>query len=613
MRKFITVLSCLAAIALFVVLLPTPDDTSQQQTTQRNTSFVLPENGRYRLTNITLFDGMQWHESASLLVDAGRIVSPDAGQTTSEAMQEIDGQGGIVIPGLIDAHTHSWGNALDQALSFGVTTSLDMFTDLSFFLSKKPQRAQNIPVSEGDLFSSGILVTSPGGHGTEYGFTIPTISSPDEAETFVANRLSEGADYIKIVYDATAGQPGSFSQYTSIDYATLNAVIQAAHQQQVLAVVHVMDSTSAEDAVKAGADGLVHTFANGPASDVLIAAMKAQDVFVVPTLSILASVAGEGRGRAMIENSPFSGRLPGAIESAIDNDINVSGLPDDYFLTALNNTRRMHEAGITILAGTDAPNQGTAHGISLHDELALLVESGLSPAEALQAATYGPFSRFNIGERGHLKPGAKADFIVLNKDPRKDITHTQTIRHIVKNGAKVPAYFERTKNIGSTPSTGEISNFDTDLTPVTGKRFVTSSDNIMGGNSSATLHHIENGCNGNGVLSVKGEVGNQFPFPWAGALLMFNESMDNGYNLSQFKRIVFDARGTEGTFRLMVMMPGNPRPQERTFAVSAKCERISIELADFTGVDWTSITGIGWMAGATTTPFTLELDNIAFE
>lgn len=334
---------------------------------------------------------------------------------------------------------------------------------------------------------------------------------------------------------------------------------------------------------------------------------------MVPTLSILASVAGEGRGRAMIENSPFSGRLPGAIESAIDNDINVSGLPDDYFLTALNNTRRMHEAGITILAGTDAPNQGTAHGISLHDELALLVESGLSPAEALQAATYGPFSRFNIGERGHLKPGAKADFIVLNKDPRKDITHTQTIRHIVKNGAKVPAYFERTKNIGSTPSTGEISNFDTDLTPVTGKRFVTSSDNIMGGNSSATLHHIENGCNGNGVLSVKGEVGNQFPFPWAGALLMFNESMDNGYNLSQFKRIVFDARGTEGTFRLMVMMPGNPRPQERTFAVSTKCERISIELADFSGVDWTNIAGIGWMAGASTTPFTLELDNIAFE
>ena len=609
MRFSIIVVMILALIGLFISVLPTPEVTPQPATTNAENSRAIPDSGSYRITNIAVFDGQQWHDNTELTIREGRIVNPD----TATDVTVIDGQGGFVIPGLIDAHTHSWGNALQQSLQYGVTTSLDMFTDTRFFLAKKGQRTSLDAVTEADLFSSGVLVTSAGGHGTEYGIAIPTIAHPQEASDFVAARLAEGSDYIKIVYDASASHADHKGRFTSIDYDTLAAVVRAAHAQNAMAVVHVMDLASAEHAAKAGADGLVHTFGGTPASDELIALMKSQDMFVIPTLSILASLAGEGRGQALIENSAFSSHLAADVKHAIANDIASGRVAEDYFAIAIENTRRMYEAGIAVLAGTDAPNQGTAHGISLHDELALLVDSGLSPTEALTAATYLPYSTFNLGERGHLRSGARADFIVLNKDPRTNIKHTQHIRWIVKNGFQVAAYFDTQTPPGDTPETGMVSQFNADLKSQLGGRFVVSTDQMMQGNSTATINHIAQGCHGNGALKVSGTVGKQFAYPWSGVFLMFTESMDAGYNLSNFKRIVFDVTGTENVFRLMVLTSQTGRPSEVNFTVTGQCRQVSVNLSDIGGVDWTNVTGIGWVAGAATPNFNFELDNIYFE
>ncbi|MFS1703964.1 amidohydrolase family protein [Alteromonas sp. AMM-1] len=616
MRMSIIAVVCLALIGLFISLLPTPEITPAARNSAEESSIDWPESVSYRLTNVTVFDGEQWHENTTLVVNNGRIMAlgADVGAQSGNAeLDMVDGQGGFVIPGLIDAHTHNWGNALTQSLQYGVTTTLDMFTDPQFMLSKRAQRDSLATVREADLFSSGVLVTSKGGHGTEYGITIPTIATPGEADAFVAARLAEGSDYIKIVYDASASEAGHKGRFTSIDYPTLEAVVNAAHTQHALAVVHVMDLTSAEHAAKAGADGLVHTFGGEPASEELIALMQSRNMFIIPTLSILASIAGEGRGQALITHSAFSGHIGADVEHAIANDIDSDRVSDDYFDIAKVNTRRMHNAGIEVLAGTDAPNQGTAHGISLHDELALLVDSGLSPTEALQAATYLPYSRFNIGERGNLKPGARADFVVLARDPRHDIRNTQHIRAIVKNGAKVPAYFEAETATGITPVSGVVSDFESDLTPKLGTRFVVSTDQMMKGDSVASIHYVENGCDGSGALKVEGRIGPAFPYPWAGAFLMFGETMSSGYNLSNFKRIVFDVKGTNGQFRLMVLNPQTARPSEVSFAVTSECQRVSVALEDIGGVDWHNVAGIGWVAGAATPDFTFELDNIEFE
>lgn len=107
--------------------------------------------------------------------------------------------------------------------------------------------------------------------------------------------------------------------------------------------------------------------------------------------------------------------------------------PADYAM-ALANVSRLAHAGVTMIAGTDAPNPTTAFGPSLHLELALLVRAGLSPTEALVAATSAPARFFGTPDRGRIAPGLKADMILLDRDPTKDI---KALRHIVtiwKNG-----------------------------------------------------------------------------------------------------------------------------------------------------------------------------------
>ena len=78
-------------------------------------------------------------------------------------------------------------------------------------------------------------------------------------------------------------------------------------------------------------------------------------------------------------------------------------------------------------AGTDAPNSGTAHGASLHGELQLLVEAGLTPTEALAAATSAPAAAFHLTDRGRIAPGLRADLVLVEGDPTADILQTRAI------------------------------------------------------------------------------------------------------------------------------------------------------------------------------------------
>ena len=98
-----------------------------------------------------------------------------------------------------------------------------------------------------------------------------------------------------------------------------------------------------------------------------------------------------------------------------------------------------------ILAGTDAPNPGTAHGASLHRELELLVHAGLAPTEALAAATSVPASAFHLADRGRVARGLRADLVLVNGDPTRDITATRDIVGVWKGGAPVDraAYAKR--------------------------------------------------------------------------------------------------------------------------------------------------------------------------
>ncbi len=189
-------------------------------------------------TGVRIFDGARSVPDQTVVVREGLIASVTAGGAIPAGARVIDGRGKTLLPGLIDAHTHSF--AVDQlraAAIFGVTTELDMFTMPSFAASQRAEQAAGDAVGRADLFSAGTLVTAPGGHGTEYGFPIPTITGPDQADAFVAARVAEGSDYIKIVYDdgSEIGLP-----WKTLDRATLTAVIRAAKSRKKLAVVHVL-------------------------------------------------------------------------------------------------------------------------------------------------------------------------------------------------------------------------------------------------------------------------------------------------------------------------------------------------------------------------------------
>src|SRR5690606_32218489 len=189
------------------------------------------------------------------------------------------------------------------ALVFGVTTELDMFT--SYQAASAWRTEQHAPAgapSRADIFSAGTLVTAPGGHGTEYGMPIPTITSPADAESFVDARLAEGSDYIKLVYDSRGADAPMFP---SISTDTMKAVIEAAHARERLAVVHVSTAASALAAIDAGADGLVHMFRDTDASDDLVARIKASGAFIVPTLAVNESVSGIS-GAALAQDESFA-------------------------------------------------------------------------------------------------------------------------------------------------------------------------------------------------------------------------------------------------------------------------------------------------------------------
>jgi imidazolonepropionase-like amidohydrolase len=89
---------------------------------------------------------------------------------------------------------------------------------------------------------------------------------------------------------------------------------------------------------------------------------------------------------------------------------------------------------VTVLAGTDVTNAGTAHGVSIHRELELLVRAGLTPTEALVAATSGPADRFGLDGRGRIRPGLRADMLLVRGDPTADILATRDIVAVIRGG-----------------------------------------------------------------------------------------------------------------------------------------------------------------------------------
>ena len=141
--------------------------------------------------NVNVFDGTKTLGIRDVLIRDGRIARIAARVDAPAGATIIDGTGKTLLPGLIDAHTHTWADAGKAALPFGVTSEIDMFTDVAIARTARAEQVAGKAVDRADLLSAGTLVTAPKGHGAEYGIAIPTITKLEDAQAFTARMISQ--------------------------------------------------------------------------------------------------------------------------------------------------------------------------------------------------------------------------------------------------------------------------------------------------------------------------------------------------------------------------------------------------------------------------------------
>ncbi|KRD30451.1 hypothetical protein ASE35_17170 [Lysobacter sp. Root916] len=555
------------------------------------------------IRDVRVFDGERMLPATTVLVRDGLIAAVGAKLAIPAGVPVVEGRGGTLLPGLIDAHTHSFGEARRDALRFGVTTELDMFTDHRLLADARKEREGHARTDRADLWSAGTLVTAKGGHGTEYGLAIPTLDDPAQAETFVRDRIGEGSDYIKLVVDNGAAYAGR-ARIPTLSDETTRAAIDAAHRQNKLAMVHVAQVADAEKVIDAGADGLIHVYSDRVADAALVAAIKRRNAFVTPTLSVMATLSRAGEGARLAADPRIAPMLQPAQKDALGQTFPLPKQIDHHLPNALENVRRLHAAGVTLLAGTDAGNPGTAHGASQHAELALLVSAGLSPVEALRAATSAPARRFGLHDRGRIAPGLRADLILVDGDPGTDITATRAIRTVWKNGYAVARVADQpAPRLGA----GAVELLR-GAQPA--PNWAASTDQIIGGRSQSKLAAAQ-GQSGGPALQVAGEVVAGAPSTWGGLILFPGGEPMAATDASGVRELVLRVRGDGQALTLLVFSGAdiNGRPGMQRVETGSDWREVRVPLATLANVDLTRLRGIS-LAAIAPGPFAFAIEAV---
>lgn len=565
-----------------------------------------------------VFDGERVLPTASVLIRDGRIVAVGADLDAPAGATVVDAAGMTLLPGLIDAHTHAFGDALREALVFGVTTELDMFTQPDLAAAMRSQQAAGPVPGRADLFSAGVLATAPGGHGTEYGFPIPTITSADSAQAFVDARIAEGSDWIKIVYDDGA----LFGlDWPTLDAPVLKALIDAAHRRDRLAVVHVSTLAQARDAIDAGADGLVHLFTDAAPDAAFIEAVRVRGAFIIPTLVVLKSITGEGGAAPLVDDAHISPYLVPASAANLEQAFPAAAGAGERFAIPVSTVAALHAAGVPILAGTDAPNPGTAHGSAMHRELELLVSAGLSPVEALRAATAAPADAFGLEDRGRIAEGRRADLLLVRGDATADVTATRAIEGVWKGGARLDrsAYADEVAaaraTAGRAPeglSDGPLSDFETGAAAARfGTPWMSNTDSFAGGTSTVTLSVVDGGANGSAkALRIGGTITDAFPQAWAGAMWSPGAQPMQPADLSATPGLRFHTRGDGRTQRVLVFAQSRGMvPQVHEFTPTPGWTEIVLPWSVF-NTDGSDVMAILFVGAPPAGDFWFEVDDV---
>ncbi len=379
------------------------------------------------IADVQLFDGFDVSSNQSITIIDGLIASIDDSKRVSGNLRVVDGRGKTLLPGLMDAHTHTQNaEQLHETLRWGVTSVFDMATEKNTAAKLREAAASRDDIA--GFFSSVQVATVPDGHGTQFGHPVPTLTEADEAEEFVHARLSEGSEYLKIIMAGERAKDG----WPTLAEETIVALTNAAHARDKMVVVHIETIEDARIAVNAGAEVLAHVWRDAGADAAISTELATRGVVVATTLVTQDGFVDDQGGSTLVADSRLQPWLSKKTTTKLTTRHGGPVYADiDRFIEA---AAGLVQAGVTLMAGTDVSAGTTSHGISMHRELELLVRAGLSPLETLKAATSNIADTFHIEDRGVIAPGKRADLLLVRGDPTVDIMASRDIVSVWRGG-----------------------------------------------------------------------------------------------------------------------------------------------------------------------------------
>lgn len=416
------------------------------------------------IQNATLIDGTGRppETGIDILIRGPQIEAVGKELTPPREASLIDASGKFVLPGLIDTHIHldapmvfqltqeEREQILEQngrALLFnGVTTVLNLSSDEEWIWKRRAAQREGGVVSP-RIFAMGRSFTPEGGWGSRHGGALKDAAV---ARKRALDYVAWGTDGFKVVIEDGLG---SSDTYRVISDEMLDAIAQVAREHDVPIYVHAMNLDEYEKALALDPRAIVHGLEDPiPEGNPLIERLMEKNVAVVPTLSLWESFLRYDAGPRGLEDPVLRGSVPGfLLDRMAQADfmkeenrrfrevarIEVYDWAEEKIPIFNENVRRMHEAGVLIAVGTDAggPVGYNFQGYNTPWELILLVEAGLSPMEAIVAATRNGADVIGVSDRlGTAEPGKLADLLILSGNPLTDIRNIRTLEQIVLDG-----------------------------------------------------------------------------------------------------------------------------------------------------------------------------------
>jgi imidazolonepropionase-like amidohydrolase len=387
------------------------------------------------LRHVTVIDGTGGapQPGRSVMVEGGRIVDvfPDDAAPTGERIVEIDGSGHSLLPGLINCHVHLCNdgapNLLRQViedavpiatlraaknlaltLQSGVTTVRDCGAADAIAIHLAAAVRDGLVVGP-RVLAAGRVITMTGGHGHFIGCEA---DGPDAVRRATRTELKAGADFIKAMATGGVLTPGVETEHGGLQEDELVWVVREAHNAGRRTASHAIGGRGIKNALRAGIDSIEHGF---HFDDEALEMAVAKGTFLVPTMVAIDSITANS-GRA---------DMPDWIVRKAEIE---SGAHQKSFAAAL-------AAGVNIAAGTDAGTPYNPHG-DLPRELALMVDHGMTPMQAIVAATSSAARNLDLRDRiGTIEAGMVADLILVAGDPSQDIGALRDVDFVMRSGA----------------------------------------------------------------------------------------------------------------------------------------------------------------------------------